>query len=200
MPHAALLVDENGVLTVSMNPGTTGGTWSAPIGVGNAALSPGAGGALFPAGNDLLVSLMVDASGTLTAIELDLSSGVAERSALPIGTASFPPGSPIALLQPSKTSYSAVLVDVTGMLDVATVDLSGTTPAWTGPDAIGNGNLVPGSHLTVVPQGTTAISVLAVDRDGLLNVATLQITSGTWEGPVAVGNAGLVPGSYVSIT
>jgi hypothetical protein len=68
--------------------------------------------------------------------------------------------------------------------------------AWSSPC---NGNLVPGSHLAVVPQGTSAISVLVVDSDGLLNVATLTIASDSWQGPVPVGNAGLVPGSYVSV-
>jgi hypothetical protein len=200
MPPAALLVDENGTLTVSTSNGS--GTWSTPVGVGNAGLSPGAGGALLSVATDVLIVLMVDTSGTsgtLTAIELDLSSGVTQQSTVPIGAPTFPPGAPIGLVQQSKTSYAAVLVDLDGMLNVANVDLSGPTPSWTGPDAIGNGNLVPGSHLTVVAQGTSAISVLVVDRDGLLNIATLQIASGSWQGPIPVGNTGLVPGSYVSV-
>jgi hypothetical protein len=103
------------------------------------------------------------------------------------------------LLHLSKTSYDAVLVDLTGTLNAASVDLSGPAPSWTGPDAIGNGNLVPGSHLAVVTQSTSTIAVLAVDGDGLLNIATLQIASGVWQGPAAVGNTGLVPGGYVSV-
>ena len=197
MTRVALFVDENGVLTASTDGGS--GTWSTPTGVGNAGLSPGTGGALFSAGTDLLIAVMVAASGTLTATELDLSSGVAQQSVVSIGASTFLPGSPIALLQPSKTNYAAALVDLTGTLNVANVELSGPTPSWTGPDAIGNGNLVPGSYLAVITQGTARISVLVVDGDGLLNVATLEIASGSWHGPVPVGNTGLVPGSYVSV-
>jgi hypothetical protein len=198
MPQSALLVDENGILNVSTHKGTTAGTWSTPIGVGSAGLLPGADGALLSAGKGILIVIMVDAGGTLTAIELDLSS-VTQKSFVQIGAPTFPPGAPIALLKHSKTSYAAALVDLTGMLNVATVDLSGATPSWTGPDMIGNSNLVPGSHLAVAPQGTSAISVLVVDREGLFNVATFEIASGVWKGPNPVGNAGLVPSAYVNV-
>lgn len=43
-------------------------------------------------------------------------------------------------------------------------------------------------------------SVLAVDQDGLLNVASLDSASpGGWQGPTPIGGVTLVPGSYVSV-
>jgi hypothetical protein len=198
MPKSALLVDQNGILDVSAYQGKAAGAWRTPVGVSGAGLPPGAPAAVLAAGKDTVIVIMVDAAGTLTAIELDLSGGVTQKSLTPIGASAFPPGAPVALFESGGSGYAAALVDLAGMLNVASVDLSGTTPAWTGPVMIGNGNLVPGSHLAVA-QGFSAVSLLLVDNDGLFNVATFEIATGTWQGPNPVGNAGLVPGSHVSV-
>jgi hypothetical protein len=92
----------------------------------------------------------------------------------------------------------ALMVDRDGMLNAASLDLS-AGGGWQGPDAIGNASLVPGSPVTVFQHSTTVFTALMVDRDGMLNAASLDLSAGGgWQGPDAVGNASLVPGSPVA--
>src|ERR1039457_5338971 len=92
----------------------------------------------------------------------------------------------------------ALMVDRGGMLNVASLDLS-AGGGWQGPDAVGNASLVPGSPITVFQRSKTVFTALIVDRGGMLNVASLDLSAGGgWQGPDAVGNASLIPGSQVA--
>jgi hypothetical protein len=88
-------------------------------------------------------------------------------------------------------------VDSNGMLNVASVATGG---GWRGPDPVGNAGLVPGSPITVFRQSRSVFTALMVDRDGVLNTASLDLTGrGTWRGPNPVGSSSLVPGSPVTV-
>lgn len=200
MTHVSFLIDRSGVLTVSTCPAGAGGTWSDPVGVGSAGLCPGAAVVYFRTMKDVMTALTVDANGTLSAVEVDVSGSAAWLGTVGVGPPCFVPGSPLALLRLSRTAHVAVLVDGNGTLNAATANVSGATTSWKGPELIGGESLLPGSRLSAVKQHATLFSVLAVDQDGLLNVASLDSASPDgWQGPNPVGGFSLVPGSYVSV-
>jgi hypothetical protein len=142
-------------------------------------------------------AVMVDRNGMLNAASLDLSAGTGWQGPECIGNGSLVPGSPVTVLRESATLFSALMVDRNGMLNAASLDLSAGT-GWQGPECIGNGSLVPGSPVTVLRQSATLFSALMVDRNGMLNAASLDLSAGTgWQGPECIGNGSLVPGSPV---
>jgi FHA domain len=146
----------------------------------------------------LRMALMVDRGGVLNAATLDTSTTGGWQGPDAIGTASLVPGSPVTVFQHSTTVFTALMVDRDGVLNAATLDTS-TTGGWQGPDAIGTASLVPGSLIAVVEQSETVFTALMVDRDGILNAATLNTgTGGGWRGPEAIGTAVLIPGSEVA--
>jgi hypothetical protein len=150
------------------------------------------------------VALMIDSRGSLNAASPGPGPGTGSGSAagwqgpVAIGTATLVPGAPVAVFQQSATVFTALMIDQDGILNSASLDTS-TTPGWQGPVAIGTAILVPGAPVTVIPQAGAVFAALMVDRDGTLNVATLDTSAGTgWQGPVGVGNAGLFPGSRIA--
>jgi hypothetical protein len=92
----------------------------------------------------------------------------------------------------------ALSVDRNGVLNAAFLD--GSSAGWQGPATFGNACLVPGSPVTVFQQSSSIYMALAVDREGTLNVFSLDVSAGAgWQGPDSVGNTSLVPGSPVTV-
>jgi hypothetical protein len=146
----------------------------------------------------LHVALSVDRNGLLNACSLDPDAGFTWTGPHVVGAACLVPGSPVTVFQQSASVIGALLIDRHGVLNAATLDLTQTV-GWQGLATVGNGNLVPGSAVSLLKVGATEFCALAVDRDGVLNVATLDATStGGWQGMHTVGGAVLEPGSNVT--
>lgn len=146
----------------------------------------------------LHVALSVDRNGLLNACSLNPDAGFTWTGPDVVGTACLVPGSPVAVFQQSVSVLGALLIDRHGMLNVATLDLAQTT-GWQGLVTVGNGNLVPGSSVSLLKLTTTEFCALAIDCNGVLNVATLDATTTDgWQGMDTVGGAVLAPGAYVT--
>ena len=191
-------VDRDGVLNVATLDATGGGTWQGPVPVGNATLVPGSPVSVFQQSKSVFAAAMVDRDGVLNVATLDATGGGTWQGPVPVGNATLVPGSPVSVFQQSKSVFAAAMVDRDGVLNVATLDATGGG-TWQGPVPVGNATLVPGSPVSVFQQSKSVFAAAMVDRDGVLNVATLDTTGGgTWQGPVPVGNATLVPGAPIA--
>jgi hypothetical protein len=146
----------------------------------------------------LHVALSVDRTGLLNAWTLDSGAGAVWQGPSTVGDSFLVPGSPVAIFQQSTSVLTALIVDCNGVLNVAYLDLTGGT-GWQGLNTVGGANLVPGSPVTVLKQSATMFMALMVDRNGVLNVATLDAMSNVWQGPDSLGCAILVPGSHVAV-
>jgi hypothetical protein len=99
------------------------------------------------------------------------------------------------IIEQSDSLFTAVVIDRNGVLNAFTLDTTASAQ-WQGPELIGTASLVPGSDLRVVRVSSTLVQVLLVDRNGVLNVFTLDATSGAgWGGPQLIGSPTLQPGS-----
>lgn len=114
------------------------------------------------------------------------------------GVSNLVPGGPVAILRESRHVLTALMVDVAGFLNAASLDLR-PGGQWRGPDEIGTAGLVPGAPVTVF-HAQQLWTALTVDRDGVLCVASLDPSSGgRWDGPNPVGTAVLAPGAPVAV-
>ena len=99
----------------------------------------------------------------------------------------------------TQTMHAALTVDRNGVLNTALLDV-GNGNGWQGPDTVGNASLVPGSPIAIFQQSNSIFTALMVDRNGVLNTASLDVSTGNgWQGPDTVGNASLMPGTVVAI-
>jgi hypothetical protein len=145
------------------------------------------------------VALTVDGNGILNAASLATTGTAAWQGPVGIGGANLVPGSRIAVFAQSKTVFTALMIDRDGILNSASLDTS-AGGGWQGPAGIGGGSLVPGSPVAVLAESQTVFTALMVDRDGILNSASLDTSAGGgWQGPVALGAATLMPGSPVTV-
>jgi hypothetical protein len=213
--HALVTVDESGVVTIR-DLNSTGGTFvnderlEGPRVLQSrdlvrfadleARFEPGATAEFPTAASDALTVIQAPAIGTAETGVQPLAAGpditqAGAASSAPESMADQHAGSggiDVILLR------HALMVDRDGMLNAASLDLS-AGGGWQGPDAVGNASLVPGSPITVFQHSKTVFTALMVDRDGMLNAASLDLSAGGgWQGPDAVGNASLVPGSRVA--
>jgi hypothetical protein len=147
----------------------------------------------------LSVAVMVDRNGTLNTASLDMSSGLGWQGPDTVGFANLIPGSTVTVLQASPSVYVALVVDRDGVLNIFSFNAA-EGKGWQGPDTVGNASLVPGSPVTVFQQGSSIYTALTVDRNGVLNIASLDVSSGEgWQGLDTVGSASLEPGSAVTV-
>jgi len=147
----------------------------------------------------LKVALFVDRNGMLNATSRDPIRGTAWQGPYTIGNARLVPGSRVAICQPNDTTFIALMVDAIGVLNVASLDVS-TSDGWQGPDTVGSASLIPGCPVAICQPTSSLVTALMINRDGVLNVASLDMKSGKgWQGPDTVGGMGLVPGSVVTI-
>jgi hypothetical protein len=91
---------------------------------------------------------------------------------LQVGNSGLAPGSPTAVVEHRQGLLTVLAIDSNGLLAATTLTVSAAGVTVQDTEYLGNGNLVPGSPLTVVRHGN-GFAALMVDRDGILNVATL---------------------------
>ena len=193
-----VMVDRNGILNAATLDVATKDGWQGPDTIGNLTLVPGSPVTVFQQSPTVFAALMVDRNGILNAATLDVATKDGWQGPDTIGNLTLVPGSPVTVFQQSPTVFAALMVDRNGILNAATLDVA-TKDGWQGPDTIGNLTLVPGSPVTVFQQSPTVFAALMVDRNGILNAATLDVaTKDGWQGPDTIGNLTLVPGSPVS--
>jgi hypothetical protein len=198
MRRVAVMVDSHGVLNVTTLTTSGAANWQGPRGIGNANLVPGSPIAVCRQSRTVFTALMIDRDGILNIASLDTSSGADWQGPDGIGGANLVPGSPIAVCRQSRTVFTALMIDRDGILNIASLDVA-SGDSWQGPLAVGSATLVAGSPITVIPRSRTLFTALMVDRDGTLNVAMLDTSSGAgWQGPDSIGNANLVPGSLIT--
>ena len=142
------------------------------------------------------VALSVDRNGVLNAAVFGGSSG-GWQGPDTVGSACLVPGSPVTVFQQTSLIYVALAVDSEGTLNVFSLNVGDGT-GWQGPDSVGNTSLVPGSPVTVFQQNGSTFTALMVDRNGVLNEASLNVSDG-WKGPDTIGSACLTPGSKVTV-
>ena len=146
----------------------------------------------------LHVALSVDHNGQLNACSLDPTAKVPWTGPDTVGVACLVPDSHITVFQQNSSVVGALVIDRHGVLNVATVDLTAAT-GWQGLTTVGGGNLVPGSSVTLLKLTSSRFCALAVDCDGVLNVANLDTsTSAGWLGMDTVGGAVLAGGAPVT--
>ena len=193
-----VMVDRNGILNAATLDLATNDGWQGPDTIGNLTLIPGSPVTILQQSPTVFTALMVDRNGILNAATLDLATNDGWQGPDTIGNLTLIPGSPVTILQQSPTVFTALMVDRNGILNAATLDLA-TNDGWQGPDTIGNLTLIPGSPVTILQQSPTVFTALMVDRNGILNAATLDLaTNDGWQGPDTIGNLTLVPGSPVT--
>jgi hypothetical protein len=173
--------------------------WQGPIAFGGAVFPPGAAVAMFRQSGKVLAALAVDRNGTLNVAWLDLSNTKGWQGPIAFGGAVFPPGAAVAMFRQSGKVLAALAVDRNGTLNVAWLDLS-NNKGWQGPIAFGGPVFPPGAAVAMFRQSGKVLAALAVDRNGTLNVAWLDLSNTKgWQGPIAFGGAVFPPGAAVAM-
>jgi hypothetical protein len=144
-----------------------------------------------------LFALAVDQFGLLNVATLDTAAGAVWAGPVPVGNASLVPGSPVAVVWQSTTVVAALAVDRNGLLNVATLDTAAGV-GWEGPIPVGSAGLTSGCPIAVAKLSSAPSVALMIGAAGLIDVASLDTSSGTWQGPDPVGGAGFPPGGYVT--
>jgi hypothetical protein len=199
MVHSAIVVDRHGVLNVATLDVTNQKVWQDPETFGSATLVPGSRAAVLEVSDTLFTTFAVDRKGLLNTFTLDLSNQKRWQGPETLGTPTLIPGSPVAVLEVSDTLFTTFAVDCNGTLNQFILDLINQA-GWDGPNTLGAATLVPGSPVTVLEVRDTLFLAFAVDRNGLLNTFTLDLSNQKgWHGPDTLGAPTLIPGSPVAV-
>jgi hypothetical protein len=194
----ALVVDRGGVLDVASLDLSTQAGWHGLETIGASTLVPGSPVSVLKESDTQFAALVVDRSGVLNVASLDLSTQAGWQGLETIGASTLVPGSPVSVLKVSDTQFAALVVDRSGVLNVASLDLS-TQAGWHGLETIGSNTLVPGSPVAVLKETDTQFFALVVDRNGVLNAASLDLsTQDGWQGLETIGASTIVPGSSIA--
>jgi len=141
----------------------------------------------------------VGQNGVLNVASLDLSTQKGWQGLETVGAGTLVPGSPVAVLRVSDTLLMALTIDCSGVLNIFSLDLT-NQKGWEGPEMVGPGTLVPGSPVAVLRERDTIFAAFTVDRNGLLNIFSLDTTNQKgWQGPDTLGGGMFVPGSPVAV-
>jgi hypothetical protein len=198
MLHVALMVDRNGLLNVASLDVSSSLGWQGPDSIGTGNLLVDTSMAVFQPSATTHLALMIDRTGVLNTFSLDSSSTSGWQGPITVGNATLVPGAPITVFQQTDYVYTALMVDRFGVLNSASLDTSSSLE-WDEPNTLGSASLVPGSPVTVCQQSPSVFAALMVDRNGLLNVASLDLSRGAgWQGPDTIGNSRLAPGSRIA--
>src|ERR1700736_1810311 len=103
-------------------------------------------------------------------------------------------------ITPNTSTYAAGRVYA---FDAANLELlwENSNKGWQGPVAFGQAVFPPGAPVAMSKQSDTVLAALAVDDNGALNVAWLDLsTNRGWQGPVAFGRAVFPPGAPVAMS
>jgi hypothetical protein len=145
----ALIVDANGVLNIYTNDASDSEGWRGPETVGGATLQPGGNVVVFRQSPSVVTALTIDRFGVLNRASQDQSLGNSWQGMDTIGGSRLVPGSPIAICTLNDSVFAALVVDATGLLNVATLDL-GKGAEWQGLDIVGSPAFAPGTPVSVV--------------------------------------------------
>ena len=192
-----LMIDKDGLLNIASWDLDGNKSWAGPLTYGPGNLVPGSFVATLKLSAKVLVAMTIDRMGVLNVMSFDRAGGWQGPDT--VGNSTLIPGAPISAFKQSATTCTALSVDRDGVLNVFTNDLSAQN-GWLGPDTIGSANLVPGGAISTGKVGVTIFTAIMMDRNGLLNIATLDVSNQQgWSGPSTLGNTTFLPGSRVSL-
>jgi hypothetical protein len=175
--------------------------WHNPVAFGDARLAQGKYiTPVFNQASGIFTALTVDKNGVMNVTWLDLNDGQGWHPPIAFGGNHLVPGAYITpVFKQSDTVYTALTIDKNGVMNVTWLDLN-DGQGWHPPVAFGGNHLVPGAHVTpVFNQASTVFTALTADKNGVMNVAWLDLNDGQgWHPPAAFGGSHLVPGAYIT--
>jgi outer membrane protein assembly factor BamB len=144
-------------------------------------------------------SLLIDNRSSLDVAWLDLGEGVGWHPPQPISDPVAPPGASVAMAKQTDTVLTALLVDRSGRLNVAWLDLA-DRQGWHKPQPISDVVAPPGASVVMAKQTDTVLTALFVGNDGRLNVAWLDLADHQgWHKPQPISDAVAPPGASVAM-
>jgi hypothetical protein len=144
-------------------------------------------------------ALMVDTAGVLQQTSLDDKLAARWQEIQSIGNATLMPASTVATLQYNSTVAMALIVDISGVLNVYRND-SSDSAGWRAAETVGGATLQPGGNVVVFRQSPSVVTALTIDRFGILNRASLDSSiTGDWQGMFTIGGSRLLPGSPIAV-
>jgi hypothetical protein len=147
-----LMIDQAGCLSAaSADISSIVPAWVGPVSIGSPVFVPGSRVRVFEQSPGSLTALAVDRSGLLSACTLQPGANT-WQGPIGIGANTLMPGATVAVYAENSTTFLVLAIDRAGALNVARLSTEGT-PAWTGPDSVGNSMFMPGGHLTVFGDG-----------------------------------------------
>jgi hypothetical protein len=145
----ALMIDQAGCLSAASAELSSGIlVWDGLARIGSPVFVPGTRVSVFEPSAGTLTALAVDRSGLLSACTLPAGLDV-WQDLIGIGANTLMPGTAVVITTADSATFLALAIDRAGALNVARLS-TGATPAWTGPESIGNSMFVPGGLLTVI--------------------------------------------------